>query len=143
MRSCALGLAVLTAAVLSASQSFAQERPAEAALDCGYPLNDEERSFCADKALKDAEDSLKGAYDQLHAKLVEMDRARSGAQKGGPAALEDAQAAWTTFRNKDCKAYSLPFRGSARGNDLFTSCMIVLTMQRTDDLSATLNDYDN
>jgi len=117
--------------------------PAQENIDCGYPLNNNERTYCAEKALKEADAKMEEAYGKLHASVVEMDKALPDHLKGAPAALEDAQAAWKDYREKDCHAYGFPFMGGTRGHDLFRSCMIVLTMQRTDDLTATLEDYGN
>lgn len=123
-------------AVLVPSQATAQEN-----IDCGYPLTNSERTYCAEKALMEAEQNMEAAYGKLHDKLVEMNDALPEHLKGSPEALEEAQAAWMTYREKDCKAYSFPFMGGTRGNDLYRNCMIVMTMQRTDDLSATFEDY--
>ncbi|WP_299477678.1 lysozyme inhibitor LprI family protein [uncultured Roseibium sp.] len=110
-------------------------------IDCGYPLNNNERTYCAEKALNDANTSMEEAYEKLHAKVVAIDEYLPEHLKGSPAALEEAQSAWITFREKDCNAYSFPYKGGTRGNELYRNCMIVMTMQRTDDLQATLEDY--
>lgn len=112
-------------------------------IDCGYPLNNNERTYCAEKALTEANTNLDTAYRDLLAKTVQMDDALPDHLKGAPAALEDAQAAWVSYRELDCRAYSFPFKGGTRGNDLYRNCMIVMTMQRIDDLTATLEDYGN
>ncbi len=111
------------------------------AVDCGYPLNDTERTFCAEKALSDAEQAMATALIRALAKMKELDAALPDHLKGSPGALEDAQAACGDFRDKDCAAYSFPFKGGTRGNELYRSCMIVMTMQRTDDLNAMVEDY--
>ena len=132
---------LLVSAVLSLtamSGAFAQEN-----IDCGYPLNNSERTYCAEKALKEANERMEAAYQKLREKVVEMDNELPEHLKGSPAALDEAQGAWTDFREKDCKAYGFPFMGGTRGNELYRGCMIVLTMQRADDLEATLEDYSN
>ncbi|MCK7614461.1 lysozyme inhibitor LprI family protein [Roseibium sediminicola] len=110
-------------------------------IDCGYPLNNNERTYCADKALKDAEAAMAAAYVTLHARVVALDDALPDHLKGSPAALEGAQTAWADYADKDCKAYAFPFMGGTRGQELYRNCKIVLTMKRTDDLTATLEDY--
>lgn len=120
------------------SGALAQEN-----IDCGYPLNNNERTYCAEKALAEANTNLETVYRKLLAKTVQMDDALPDHLKGAPAALEEAQAAWVSYRELDCKAYSFPFMGGTRGNDLYRNCMIVMTMQRIDDLTATLEDYGN
>lgn len=112
-------------------------------IDCGYPLNNSERTYCAEKALDEAEAKMKAAYGKLQALMIEIDSSLPEHLKGSPAALEDAQAAWETYREKDCTAYGFPFKGGTRGQELYRSCKIVITMQRTDDLTATLEDYGN
>jgi uncharacterized protein YecT (DUF1311 family) len=110
-------------------------------IDCGYPLNDAERSFCAEQALERVEEEMTAALDRALAKMAEVDSSLPDHQKGSPAALETAQEAWLDFREKDCAAYSFPFKDESRGNKLYRSCMIVMTMQRTDDLNAMVDDY--
>jgi len=116
---------------------------AQETVDCGYPLNQEERSYCADKALEQAEAGMAAAYVKLHARVVELDGALPDHLKGSPDALEKAQTAWTEYADKDCKAYAFPFLGGPNGDELYRNCKIVLTMKRTDDLTATLEDYGN
>lgn len=130
------------AAVPGTGPAIAQDK-AQENIDCGYPLNNNERTYCAEKALNAAEADMTEAYDRLHAKLVEMDSELPDHLKGSPKALEEAQAAWKTYSDKDCAAYSFPFRGGTRGNELYRNCLIVLTLKRTDDLDATVEDYDN
>lgn len=127
-----------TSVFLTALAAKAQEN-----IDCGYPLNNNERTYCAEKALKEANASMEAAYEALHTKVVAMDDTLPDHLKGSPAALEEAQEAWLSYREKDCRAYSFPFMGGTRGNELFRNCMIVLTTLRTDDLTATLEDYGN
>ena len=115
---------------------------AEQPIDCGYPLNQSERTYCANEALKTAEENMGKSYDQALAKMGELDETLPDHLKGSPAALKDAQQAWLEFREKDCTAYSFPFRGGTRGEELYRGCMIVMTMQRTDELNSMLDDYN-
>ncbi|WP_296592161.1 lysozyme inhibitor LprI family protein [Roseibium sp.] len=121
----------------------AQENDPPKEIDCGYPLNNAERTFCADKALAEAEAAMDEAYRNLQEKLFAMDAELPDHLKGSPEALAKAQLAWRNYRDLDCKAYGFPFQGGTRGNALFRSCMIILTRQRADDLSATIEDYGN
>ncbi|PVB62037.1 lysozyme inhibitor LprI family protein [Labrenzia sp. 011] len=130
--------APLLAPLLAAFPAAAQEN-----VDCGYPLTSSERTYCAEKALSETEAKMQTAYDRLHAKLVEMDSELPDHLKGSPAALQEAQAAWKIYSDKDCTAYGFPFRGGPQSDELYRNCMIVLTMKRTDDLNATVEDYDN
>lgn len=118
--------------------AYAQEN-----IDCGYPLNNSERTYCAEKALSEANTNLETVYRDLLARVVQMDEGLPEHLKGAPAALEEAQAAWVSFRELDCNAYGFPFKGGTRGNELYRNCMIIMTMQRIDDLTATLEDYGN
>ena len=112
-------------------------------IDCGYPLNNNERAYCAQKAFEVANAKLETTYQDLLGRVIEMNDALPEHLKGAPAALEEAQAAWVSFRDIDCNAYSFPFKGGTRGNELYRNCMIIMTMQRIDDLQATLDDYGN
>lgn len=111
------------------------------AIDCGYPLNNSERTYCAEKALDQANQDLTAAFGRALEKMIEVDASLPEHLKGSPDALKAAQAAWTEFRHKDCTAYSFPFKGGTRGNELYRNCMIVMTMQRIDDLNAMVEDY--
>jgi len=124
------------ALVVSAGAVLADET-----IDCGYPLNESERAYCAEKALAQAETDLTAAYERALEKMTEVDASLPAHLKGSPDALKAAQSAWTDFREKDCAAYSFPFKGGTRGNELYRNCMIVMTMQRTDDLNAMVEDY--
>ncbi|KZM51171.1 lysozyme inhibitor LprI family protein [Labrenzia sp. OB1] len=128
----------LLASVLMAVAAEAQEN-----VDCGYPLTNSERTYCAEKALSETEADMRKAYDRLHARLVEMDAELPEHLKGSPGALEEAQAAWKAYSDKDCAAYSFPFRGGTQGSELYRNCIIVLTLKRTEDLNATVEDYGN
>ncbi|MCV0425510.1 MAG: DUF1311 domain-containing protein [Roseibium sp.] len=131
---------IMAIACLFFFTSFAS---AQENIDCGYPLNNSERTYCAEKALTEANTKMDAAFEKLMAKVVEMDDALPAHLKGSPASLEEAQAAWKNYREKDCRAYGFPFMGGTRGNELYRNCMIILTMHRTEDLEATLEDYDN
>lgn len=141
MRMTSLKSAALACLVYAAAPVFTAK--AQENIDCGYPLNNSERTYCAEKALSEAEARMQEALDRLKAKLSEMDADLPEHLKGAPAALDDAQAAWKTYAEKDCEAYSFPFKGGTRGNELYRSCLIVLTMKRTEDLNATAEDYSN
>lgn len=133
------GVGLWTAAVfLAGSTALANET-----IDCGYPLTEEERAYCAIQAFEDAEQKLNTTFEAAVGKTREMDAELPEDRKGGPAALEAAQDAWVLFREKDCTAYSFPFRGTARGEQLYRGCMIVMTMQRIEDLDAMIADYSN
>jgi uncharacterized protein YecT (DUF1311 family) len=141
MRITCLKFVLLACLVMVAGPIFAAS--AQENVDCGYPLNETERTYCAEKALGEVQARMLEALDRLKAKLAEMDADLPEHLKGAPAALEAAQAAWQAYAEKDCEAYSFPFKGGTRGNELYRSCLIVLTMKRTEDLDATAEDYSN
>lgn len=133
-----LGLGVALAAAIAPAGAQTPDN-----IDCGYPLNESERSHCADKALEEAGTRMREAFGRLAARVRELDDALPAHLKGAPGALDEAQAAWAAYADKDCKAYAFPFMGGTRGSELYRNCMIVLTMKRTDDLTATVEDYSN
>ncbi|GGB39948.1 hypothetical protein GCM10011316_09990 [Roseibium aquae] len=114
---------------------------AQSAIDCGYPLNNAERTFCAEQALLEAETEMAAAFGKALARMEELDEPLPEHLKGGPDALRAAQEAWTDYRDKDCLAYSYPFRAGTRGNMSRLTCMIFLTRQRGEDLLAMIEDY--
>ncbi|GAB2186487.1 lysozyme inhibitor LprI family protein [Roseibium sp. LAB1] len=138
-----LTLPAIVLFLAAAGTANAEEDKVRDNIDCGYPLTNAERTFCADKALQDADARMKEAFDRLRAVLVEIDAELPDHLKGAPASLDDAQTAWKTYADKDCTAYSFPFKGGTRGNELYRNCLIVLTMKRTEDLDATVEDYAN
>jgi len=130
-------LAALVGAVL-----LPQAVTAEPNINCGYPLNNAERTYCGEQALLEAETEMAAAYEKALAKMRELDAPLPDELKGSPQALEEAQQAWTTYRDKDCFAYSYPFRAGTRGTISLLSCKIFLTRQRAEDLSGMIEDYD-
>lgn len=114
---------------------------AQDTIDCGYPLNAEERAACAQMALSEANTAMQQALDATLAVMADLDQALPEDLRGSPQALQAAQDAWTTYRRKDCEAYAFPFRAEVRGDTLFLSCMIITTLQRTEDLNAMVEDY--
>lgn len=136
------GISAVFSCLLLVSAAPAQEQVPET-IDCGYPLTNAERTFCSAKALIEAETAMNAAYEKLLTKLEEMDAALPDHLRGSPEALKESQDAWLVFREKDCRAYGFPFQGGTRGNELYQGCMIILTMRRTEDFNATVEDYGN
>ena len=136
-------LPALALFLATASTARAEEEKVNENIDCGYPLTNAERSFCAEKALKEADARMHEAFDRLRTRLVEIDAELPDHLKGAPASLDEAQTAWKSYADKDCTAYSFPFKGGTRGDELYRNCLIVLTMKRTEDLDATVEDYAN
>ncbi|GAA0784938.1 DUF1311 domain-containing protein [Roseibium denhamense] len=114
---------------------------AQQAIDCGYPLNNNERTYCAEEALEQAEEDLGSAYQQALVVMAQTDETLPDHLKGSENALKDAQDAWLVFRDKDCTAYAKPFRAGTQGQMTFLGCMIISTQQRAEQLLAMAEDY--
>lgn len=79
-------LPALALFLATAGTAVAEEEKVNDNIDCGYPLTEAERSFCADKALEDADTRMKEAFDRLRARLVEIDAELPEHLKGAPPA---------------------------------------------------------
>jgi len=132
-------LLLTPALLLALAQASASAEPN---VNCGYPLNNSERTYCAEQALLQAETEMNAAYKEALTKMEDLDAPLPAHLKGSTKALEEAQQAWTTYRDKDCLAYSYPFRAGTRGTISLLTCKIFLTRQRAEDLSGMIEDFD-
>jgi uncharacterized protein YecT (DUF1311 family) len=62
-------------------------------------------------------------------------------EKGGAAALKDAQRAWITFRDKACEAEGYAMKGGSAEPLLVYGCMRLLTEERVGHLQGMLDAY--
>ncbi|TWI82784.1 uncharacterized protein DUF1311 [Roseibium hamelinense] len=84
---------------------------------------------------------MNASFESAFAKLRALDPTLPEQLQGSFAALEEAQISWRAFRQKDCDAYAGPFRAGEDGEMAFLGCMILQTRQRSDQLSAMIDDY--
>lgn len=120
------GLALVTSTVgLSAQDN----------IDCGYPLNQMEMTYCAEKAWKQSDADLNAAYQTAMATMRSLDANLPDNMQGGADALRDAQRSWIPYRDKACEAYGFLARDGSMEPMLIYGCLATLTVKRTDELN--------
>ncbi len=119
----ALGLAV-----------FSQNAPAQENIDCGYPVNQMEMTYCAEQGWQKADAELNAAYKKAMAAMKETDSYLPKEMQGAAEALRGAQRAWIPYRDKACEAYGFQARGGSMEPMLIYGCLATLTAQRTEEL---------
>lgn len=124
---------LLAAALLLASSGVAH------ALDCKDPQSNYDMKYCAAEDLKKADAELNVAYKKA------LDEARKWYQstKGSPgnetmpdseAVLRDAQRAWVSFRDANCKYQYQIYYGGTHAPLAHALCMVDMTRARTKEL---------
>ncbi|WP_417667809.1 lysozyme inhibitor LprI family protein [Roseibium sp.] len=114
---------------------LALDQNAPDAIDCGYPLNQMEMTFCAQQAWQDADAELNAAYRTAMDRMREMDGYLDTSLKGAEEALRDAQRAWIPYRDKACEAYGFLARGGSMEPMLVFGCLATVTKKRTEELN--------
>jgi uncharacterized protein YecT (DUF1311 family) len=110
-------------------------------LDCANAMAQQELNQCA-YADWEAEDAkLNAAYKQAMGLLKTWDADLPAAEKGGEAALRDAQRAWIAFRDAACAAEGYAMKGGSAEPLLVYGCMRRLTIARTGDLNDLVTAY--
>ncbi len=110
--------------------------PALAEIDCANAGNTVEMNFCADKDYKAADKALNAAY----ANAAEYIRTRGEQEKpydtaSFQEALRNAQRAWVTYRDADCKdLVAQEWSGGTGATAAILGCMTEKTIQRTKEL---------
>ena len=65
------------------------------------------------------------------------------AERGGAAALKEAQRAWISFRDKACEVEGYAMKGGSAEPLLVYGCMRQLTEDRTGQLTGFVDSYGN
>jgi uncharacterized protein YecT (DUF1311 family) len=123
-----MGLAGMILAIIAFPAS------AQSNIDCGYPLNQMEMTYCAEQSWKAADVELNAAYKTAMSRMKETDSYLDDAMKGAADALRDAQRAWIPYRDKACKSHGFLARGGSMEPMLIYGCLSILTQKRTDEL---------
>lgn len=127
-RTIAIGLTAL------AFCGFGTIAAAQQNIDCGYPVNQMEMTFCAQKGWQEADAELNAVYKEAMASMKETDSYLPDDMKGAAAALRDAQRAWIPYRDKACEAYGFQARGGSMEPMLVYGCLATITRQRVEEL---------
>lgn len=103
-------------------------------IDCGYPVNQMEMTYCAEQGWQEADADLNAVYKEAMAAMKETDSYLPAELKGAAAALRDAQRAWIPYRDKACEAYGFQARGGSMEPMLIYGCLATMTRQRVEEL---------
>ena len=96
------------------------------AADCERAKTTRDIVNCEKAHFNDAVQSLGNLRNQINGVLNDRERK----------ALDAAQSAWLTYREKHCAAAALLYEGGTMESVMMTSCMAGLTEQRVRDLHA-------
>ena len=126
-------IAFVTALLLSG-----QEPP----LNCDNPQAQLEMNMCAEQDFERADAELNRVYRSAIQSAQQADReyARTMANAGGSdepgeeASLREAERAWVTFRDAQCRGESFEARGGSMQPMLYGGCRATLTRARTAEL---------
>lgn len=111
--------------------------------DCANPVTQMAMNQCAYDAWETADADLNTAYQRAMALMTQWDSDLPEAEKGGAAALKDAQRAWITFRDRACEAEGYAMKGGSAEPLLVYGCMRQLTEDRTGQLDGLVDAYGN
>jgi uncharacterized protein YecT (DUF1311 family) len=126
-----IALAILVA--ILPSPSVAQ---AKAADPCASQANTIEINQCLGKQLEARDKSLNAAYRALLQRLDESDPSDGVDYPRARRLLVEAQRAWISFRDNDCRGRVVLYeRGTIRW-EIYTECLIAHTERRTNELKS-------
>lgn len=112
-------------------------------IDCGYPVNQMEMTYCAEQGWRQADADLNAVYKEAMAAMKETDSHLPDDMKGAAAALRDAQRAWIPYRDKACEAYGFQARGGSMEPMLIYGCLATMTRQRVEELRDLASGLEN
>jgi uncharacterized protein YecT (DUF1311 family) len=112
-------------------------------IDCQNAVTQTEMSQCAYDDWEIADAKLNLAYKRAMQLLKEWDADLPEDEKGGAAALQEAQRAWITFRDKACEVEGYAMKGGSAEPLLVYGCMRQLTEDRSAQLNGLVDAYAN
>lgn len=116
-----------------ALQATAQEQAAPEP-DCKAPVTQSDMNECAARDSQAADKDLNAQYKQTREAVRNLDRDLDDALKGAEKALVEAQRAWVTFRDADCRLQGFQARGGTMEPLLVSSCLADKSRERTKQL---------
>lgn len=126
--------AILCAGLVSLAMPF----PAHAEpIDCSQANSTVEMNFCAEKDYEVADKALNDAYANALKYARSRDLEPPYDARSFEAALKNAQRAWISYRDADCKdLVAQEWSGGSGTTSAVLGCMTEKTIQRTKDLKA-------
>lgn len=107
-------------------------------IDCANAMAQMDLNQCAYQDWEAVDADLNDAYQAAMLLMKEWDANLPDDEKGGAAALKDAQRAWITFRDKACEAEGYAMKGGSAEPLLVYGCMRQLTEERVNHLRGML-----
>ncbi|MBS0233508.1 MAG: DUF1311 domain-containing protein [Proteobacteria bacterium] len=110
-------------------------------IDCNQASSTVEMNFCADKDYQAADKALNAAYATALKYIRSRDLEKPYDAKSFETALKNAQRAWVSYRDADCKdLVAQEWSGGTGTTSAILGCMTEKTMQRTKDLKERFTD---
>jgi uncharacterized protein YecT (DUF1311 family) len=100
-------------------------------VDCASAMVQADLNACAYQDWEAADAQLNAAYQRALAVVRDWDANLPEDERGGARALQEAQRAWITFRDRACEAEGYAFKGGSAEPLLVYGCMRRLTEERT------------
>ena len=105
-------------------------------VDCANTSVQVEMNFCAEQDWQAADAELNRVYTSVMADMTAMDQALPPELQGAAQTLRDAQRAWITFRDANCRLAGYPMRGGSAEPLLVYGCFRQMTLDRSAELRA-------
>ena len=112
-------------------------------VDCANAVTQQDMNQCAYADWEAADADLNAAYKRAMDLLKGWDADLPEAERGGAAALKEAQRAWISFRDKACEVEGYAMKGGSAEPLLVYGCMRQLTEDRTVQLTGFVDSYGN
>jgi len=109
-------------------------------VDCANTSVQMEMNFCAEQDWQAADAELNQVYKSVMADMKSMDQTLPPELQGAAETLRDAQRAWITFRDTNCRLAGYPMRGGSSEPLLIYGCLRQMTLDRSAELQA-LTEY--
>ena len=110
-------------------------------VDCASAMVQADLNACAYQDWEAADAQLNAAYQRALAVVRDWDANLPEDERGGARALQEAQRAWITFRDKACEAEGYAMKGGSAEPLLVYGCMRQLTEDRSAHLAAMVEAY--
>jgi uncharacterized protein YecT (DUF1311 family) len=105
-------------------------------IDCANTSVQMEMNFCAEQDWQAADAELNRVYTSVMADMKAMDQSLPPELKGAAQTLREAQRAWITFRDANCRLAGYPMRGGSAEPLLIYGCLRQMTTDRSAELRA-------
>jgi uncharacterized protein YecT (DUF1311 family) len=105
-------------------------------VDCANTSVQMEMNFCAEQDWEAADAELNRVYTSVMAEMKAMDQTLPPELQGAAQTLRDAQRAWITFRDANCRLAGYPMRGGSAEPLLIYGCLGQMTLDRSAELRA-------